>query len=239
MKGEVGVAMKFQLKPQPTLWGFLLMDNPSVLPQAKRSRPGLVSLYWSRCEPWKGVNLGRRGSVVQAIPEEIWQLRATSFWKWNMCLTVNVSILIVSSFCLKLLSDLPGAHKKCSNCVTWSSKLCMVWPLLDLSSFSSVQFSHSVQFSRSVGSDSLHPREPQHTRPPYPSPTARVYPNPCPLSWWCHPTISSSVIPFFSYPQSFPASGSFQNESALHIILEFQLQHQSFQWIPRTSNEHL
>ena len=45
MKGEVGVAMKFQLKPQPTLWGFLLMDNPSVLPQAKRSRPGLISLY--------------------------------------------------------------------------------------------------------------------------------------------------------------------------------------------------
>ena len=50
----------------------------------------------------------------------------------------------------------------------------------------------------------------QHSRPPCPSPTARVYPNPWPLSWWCHPTISSSAIPFSSYLQSFPASGSFQ-----------------------------
>ena len=49
----------------------------------------------------------------------------------------------------------------------------------------------------------------QHTRPPCPSPTARVHPNPCPLSQWCHPTISSSVVPFSSSPQSFPASGSF------------------------------
>ena len=69
--------------------------------------------------------------------------------------------------------------------------------------FSSVQFSHSVM------SDSLRPHEPQHTRPSCPSPTARVYTNPCPLSRWCHPTISSSVI-LFSCPQSFPASGSFQ-----------------------------
>ena len=58
-------------------------------------------------------------------------------------------------------------------------------------------------------SDSLWTHEPQHSRPPCPSPTPRVHPNPCPLSWWCHPTISSSVIPF-SLPQSFPASGSFQ-----------------------------
>ena len=58
--------------------------------------------------------------------------------------------------------------------------------------------------------DSLRPHEPQHARPPCPSPTSGVYPNPCPLSRWCHPTISSSVIPFSSCPQSFPASGSFQ-----------------------------
>ena len=68
----------------------------------------------------------------------------------------------------------------------------------------------SVQFSRSVMSDSLQPHEPQHARPPCPSPTPRVYSNSCPLSWWCHPTISSSVVPFSSCPQSFPASGSFQ-----------------------------
>ena len=72
------------------------------------------------------------------------------------------------------------------------------------SAFSSVQFSHSVM------SHSLRPHEPQHARPPCPSPTPGVYPNSCPLSWWCHPTISSSVVSFSSHPQSFPASGSFQ-----------------------------
>ena len=65
------------------------------------------------------------------------------------------------------------------------------------------------QFS-SVPSDSLRPCGLQHARPPCPSPTPRVYSNSCPLSWWCHPTISSSVILFSSCLQSFPASGSFQ-----------------------------
>ena len=68
----------------------------------------------------------------------------------------------------------------------------------------------SVQFSCSVVSDSLQPHEPQHARPPCPSPTPRVHSNSCPLCQWCHPTISSSVVPFSSCPQSFPASGSFQ-----------------------------
>ena len=67
----------------------------------------------------------------------------------------------------------------------------------------------SVQFSRSVMSNSLQLHELQHTRPPCSSPTPRVHPNPCPSSQWCHPTISSSVVPFSSCPQSFPASGSF------------------------------
>ena len=66
-----------------------------------------------------------------------------------------------------------------------------------------------VQFSCSVLSDSLRPHELQHARPPCPSPTPGVHPNPCPSSWWCHPTISSSVIPVSSCPQSLPASGSF------------------------------
>ena len=72
------------------------------------------------------------------------------------------------------------------------------------SQFSSVQFSHSVM------SNSLRPHGLQHARPPCPSPTPRVYPNSCPSSQWCHPTISSSVVPFFSHLQSFPALGSFQ-----------------------------
>ena len=69
--------------------------------------------------------------------------------------------------------------------------------------FSSIQFSHSVM------SNSLRPHESQHARPPCPSPTPEAYSNSCPLSRWCHPTTSSSVIPFSSCPQSLPASGSF------------------------------
>ena len=65
-------------------------------------------------------------------------------------------------------------------------------------------------FSHSIMSDSLQPHELQHARPTCPSPTRGVHPNPCPLSWWCQPTISSSVVPFSYRPQSFPASGSFQ-----------------------------
>ena len=69
--------------------------------------------------------------------------------------------------------------------------------------------SRSVQFSRSVVSNSSRPHELQHARPPCPSPTPTVPPNPCPSSQCCHPTTSSSVIPFSSRLQSFPASGSF------------------------------
>ena len=72
-----------------------------------------------------------------------------------------------------------------------------------------LQFS-SIQFSRSVVSYSMRPHGLQHSRPPCPSSTPKVHPNPCPLSRWCHPTVSSSAVPFSSCPQSFPASGSFQ-----------------------------
>ena len=75
---------------------------------------------------------------------------------------------------------------------------------IHLSPFSSVQFSCSVVL------DSLQPHGLQHARPPCPLPTPAVHPNPCPLSQWCHPTISSPVIPFSYSPQSFPVSGSFQ-----------------------------
>ena len=67
----------------------------------------------------------------------------------------------------------------------------------------------SFHFSRSVVSDSLWPHESQHTRPPCPSPTPGVHSDSRPLSPWCHPAISSSVVPFSSYPQSLPASKSF------------------------------
>ena len=68
---------------------------------------------------------------------------------------------------------------------------------------------YSVQFSRSVVSNSLRPHESQHVRPPCPSPTPGIYSNSCPLSWWCHPAISYSIVPFSSCPQPLPTSGSF------------------------------
>ena len=74
-----------------------------------------------------------------------------------------------------------------------------------LRAISSVQFSSVVQ-----SCPTLRPHEPQHARPPCPSPTPGVHPNPCLLSWWYHPTISSSIVSFSSCPQSLPASGSFQ-----------------------------
>ena len=74
---------------------------------------------------------------------------------------------------------------------------------ISLTSFS------SVQFSRSVMSNSLRPHELQHARPPCLSPSPRVHSNSCPSSTWCHPAISSSVIPFSFCPQSLPASESF------------------------------
>ena len=81
---------------------------------------------------------------------------------------------------------------------------------------SSVQFS-SVHFSHLVVLDSLQPHESQHARPPCPSPTPRVHSNSCPLTRWCHPAISSSVIPLSSCPQSLPASESFSNESTFRM----------------------
>ena len=93
---------------------------------------------------------------------------------------------------------------------------------------------NSIQFSCSVMSDSLRPHGLQHTRLAYHQLLA--YSNSCPLCWWCHPTISSSVISFSFHPQSFPAPGSLKRVSSSHKVakvLEFQVQHQSFQWLFR------
>ena len=84
-------------------------------------------------------------------------------------------------------------------------------------------------------SDSLWPPGLQHARPPCPSPTPRVYSNSCPLNWWCHPTISSSVRPFSSHLQPFPASFDFSKESVLCIRWP---KHWSFSFSISPSNEH-
>ena len=86
--------------------------------------------------------------------------------------------------------------------------LCLPFSL-QISLFPFIYVFSSVQFSRSVVSDSLRPHELQHARPPCPTPAPGAHLNSCPLSRWCHPTISSSVVPSSSCPQFFPASGSF------------------------------
>jgi len=96
----------------------------------------------------------------------------------------------------------------------------------------------SVQFSRSAVSDSLWPHGLQHASLPCPSPTPGAYSNSSPSSRWCHPTISSSIIPFPSTFNLLQHQGAFQWVSSLHQVakvLEFQLHHQSFQWIFRTA----
>ena len=91
-----------------------------------------------------------------------------------------------------------------SFCIDWFDLLTVQVTLKSL-----LQHHNSVQFSRLVMSYSLRPHELQCTRPPCSSSTPGVHPNPCPLSRWCHPNLSSSVFPFSSFPQSFPASGYF------------------------------
>ena len=104
-----------------------------------------------------------------------------------------------------------GSTKKqeSSRKTSTSALLTMPKPLTLCITTNCGKFFSSVQFSRSVMSDSLWLHGPHHARPPCPSPTPGVYPNSCPSSRWCHPTISSSVIPFSCCPQSLPASGSF------------------------------
>ena len=97
---------------------------------------------------------------------------------------------------------------------------------------------HSARFSCSVVSNSLQPHGLKHTRLPCPSPPPRAYSNSCPLSWWCHPTISSSVVPFSSRFNLSQNQGFFKWVSSSHQVakvLEFQLQHRSLQWIFRTN----
>ena len=106
-----------------------------------------------------------------------------------------------------------------------SSEIVFTWSDSKLSSF---------QFSRSVVSNSLRPHEPQHARLPCPSPTPGVHPNPCPLSRWCHPTVSS-CCPLLLLPSIFPSIRVFSNESALHIRWP---KYWSFRFSISPSSEH-
>ena len=117
-------------------------------------------------------------------------------WAWANCSGTNRQPMCRYSEAFSFPGDPAASGKGWDYYSPWPSSLIHLPPCF------------SVHFSRSVVSDSLWPHGRQHARPPCPSPTPRVYSNSCPLSRWCHPAISSSVIPF-SYLQSFPTSGSF------------------------------
>ena len=125
-------------------------------------------------------------------------------WRW-LCFPV-----VTLSSEPEALSTLSTSINHCLFCPwrAWGGKGSPLFLARALSLFL-YMYSSSVQFSLSVVSDSLQPHELQHTRPPCPSPTPGVHPNSCPSSRWCHPAISSSVVPFSSCPQSLPASESF------------------------------
>ena len=99
------------------------------------------------------------------------------------------------------------------------SALCIRWPILHANRRGKSGSTDRFYFL-GLQPDSLRSHEPPPARPPCLSPASGVHPNPCPLSWWCHPTISSSVVPFSSCPQYFPASGFFQCICSSHEVAE-------------------
>ena len=133
------------------------------------------------------------------------------WWLESTCGEGDPTITIMSKDIRPLVKVLPFQFLLFTSEAMESEFLCFWRYIIAADVFSLVQFSHSVM------SDFLQPHELQHTRPPCPSPTPGVHTNPCPSSWWCHTTISSSVIPFSSCPQSFPSIRVFSNESAFHI----------------------
>ena len=139
----------------------------------------------------------------------------------------------MSHRCLKIFTLIPHSQlEKSTPKMKVMISMLKLYPPSFLCSFSSVQFNGSVVFKY------LWPHGLQHTRLPCPSPTPKACSNSCPLSWWCHPTISSSVIPFLLLPSIFPSIRVFSTESVLHIrwpnywSFSFSIS-QSFQWIFR------
>ena len=133
-----------------------------------------------------------------------------------------------TSMCLKSGVMTLDAHLQLSYCSKGICHyMCLLWIVL----------LHISQFSHSVVSESLQPHGLQHTRLPCPSLIPRVFSNSCPLSWWWHPTISSSLAPSSPALNLSQHQGLFQWVNSLHLVakvLEFQLQHYSFQGTPRT-----
>ena len=140
--------------------------------------------------------------VTWRIRQPVHNLEAHEEWTKGLVYNEEQGISLIDG-CFHQYSreNLLAIHSLSHKCY-FISECYTIYPNILINQFS--------KFSRSVVSDSLGPHERQHARLPCPSPTPGAYGNSCPLSRWCHPTISSSVVPFSSCPQSFPASGSFQ-----------------------------
>ena len=140
-------------------------------------------------------------------PWSRWNIWCKMWWDYSLYLLKRSKSWLFGYLCYddnKLIwSKTDSASQRTNFMITYHLHKAYHVPDATQSTFSSVQFSCSVMPC------SLWPHEPQHARLPCPSPTPRVHPNPCPSSRWCHPTTLSSVIPFSSCPQSFPASGAF------------------------------
>ena len=200
------------------LWSEKMLDTISIFLNLLRS------YLWTRI--W---------SILENVPCALEKKVYSSAFGWDVLkismrsISYNVSFKTCVSILIFCFDDL-------SIDVTGVLKSPTITVLLSISPFISVQF-RSVQFSHSVVSDSLQHHGLKYTRPSCPWLTPKVYPNSSTLSQWRLAAISSSVVPFSSCPQSFPASGSFQMSQLFKSgdqVLEFQLQHQSFQWTLRT-----
>ena len=176
--------------------------------------------------PGKNSRLGSRFFLQGIFPTWVSRIEGRFFTIWTTLFSIQVPLntIHVGKYLLDIYSSghyfshHPRHHEK----IKTRMKIVSILKL------------YSVQFSYSVISNSLQPGGLQHTRPPCPS-TPRACSNSCPPSWWCHPTISSSVVPFSSWLQSFPASGSSKWVSSFNQVAKIlELQHQSFQWIFRT-----
>ena len=149
---------------------------------------------------------------------KLWKYRLTLFIAFYLCIWKFYQNLQMMTDCVHLLPDSKGDGRVCH----------AIWHI--------GMVGNSVQFSCSVMSDSLRLHGLQHARPTCPSPTPGVYPNSCPLSWWCHPTISSSVVPFSSCLQSFLASESFPMSQLFALGGQIM---RSFSFCMSPSNEYL
>ena len=142
-----------------------------------------------------------------------WSWKGVAHLKWGIQLLLSSHLLLLPCYLL--------LHNQPLKTLRWKAiKSLMV-----------------IQFSSSVVSDSLRLHGLQHARPPCPSPSPGVYSNACPLSQWCHPTISSSVVPFSSCLQSFPASGSFQIVITSHVPGGWLGLTQGLRWLQSEGDE--